>query len=175
MRRQIALATTRACFLVAVCAILVGCAKRKHKQLVAPAGCLAPEMVACFQEYAYDELSERDLARLGKEGLLKCVSKDLKVLGQQSTCLPLELGKDDQQRSVIVWFKCSDLCPAQGSIKAGYASVSKEECCARGDYAFTDFAWGERYAGCSPISLMDAYIEASGSKGVSFCERERAR
>jgi hypothetical protein len=83
-------------------------------------------------------LDSDEIRLLIEEGMPRCpATTDPKRLQEQSTCLPLEMGKDERNGlPVILVYTCNDLCPAYGRGVVFYQGVKADDaqCCATGGY-----------------------------------------
>ncbi len=60
-------------------------------------GCLAPAAVACLQQYAFANLSERQVYAIVRKGIRQCLARqgdETDELRRQGTCMPLTMGTD---------------------------------------------------------------------------------
>lgn len=141
-----------ALFVLFSLALLTAC-NRKRQELQVRADCKSPEVMACLQQYAFEEMDSRDIERLIVEGVDRCFSDDSKELAKQTRCLPLIVGKDrrfDDRLGLI--HNCDDLCQYKKDlIQLLYAeNIGLERCCERQGLTFRVWSAGGRYGGCGP-------------------------
>jgi choice-of-anchor A domain-containing protein len=106
-------------------------------------------------------LDESALRRLSSAGLEECFARDPKLLKEQATCLPVELGRDRASgHPVVARYHCSDICPAMGGVFLALRKLDSQACCKVGGAPFKDPAWGG-YVGCMPGPGNEARHEAA--------------
>lgn len=152
--------------------LLLGCAK-EPKHLAPQERCKTPEVVDCLRPYAREWLSNRDIELMATEGLSRCLSEDWQILHTQAECLPLEMGTDNLGRAIAIGYFYSDNGPGHAYI--GFAKrMSLAECCAWGEIAYPDFAWGG-YGGCrSRVAIAARYAEQDDDRPYpSLCSGEK--
>ncbi len=99
-----------ACFFI----VLVSCERRQPPRETAGVSHSRGRRVP--QPYSSRMLDSDEIRLLIEEGMPRCLATtDPKRLQEQSTCLPLEMGKDERNGlPVILVYTCNDLCPAYG-------------------------------------------------------------
>ena len=149
--------------------------EREHRQLAPREGCETPEVVACLQKYAYDNLTGMDRERVTEQALRECLSEDASVLRRQKSCLPMILGRDLTGFEVMVWVECEffvynesrrhECIPVVGYNSEG--PLSWRACCVAGGSAL--HREGSRLVVCVPSEYERSYVDRYGLKRGASC------